>query len=39
MDRSVGVLGIVSGAFFLGSSGIHPNLSATRERLLYVEFK
>jgi hypothetical protein len=32
-DRSVGVLWIVSGALFLGRSGICPNLSAPRERL------
>jgi hypothetical protein len=32
-DRSVGVLWIVSGAFFLGSSGICPNLLVPRERL------
>jgi hypothetical protein len=27
----------VSGALFLRSSGIHPNLSMTCERLLYVD--
>jgi hypothetical protein len=32
-DRSADVLWIVSGALFLGSSGIYPNLSAPRERL------
>jgi hypothetical protein len=32
-DRSAGVLWIVSGALFLGSSGICPNLSVPRERL------
>jgi hypothetical protein len=37
MDRSAGVLWIVSGALFLGSSWIHPNLSATRERLLGID--
>jgi hypothetical protein len=37
MDRSASVLGIVSGALFLGSSGIHPKLSATHERLLCVD--
>jgi hypothetical protein len=31
------VLWIVSGDLFLGSSGIHPNLSATHERLLCVD--
>jgi hypothetical protein len=30
---SAGMLWIVSGALFLRSSGIHPNLSTTRERL------
>jgi hypothetical protein len=33
MDRSAGVLWIVSGALFLGSSEICPNLSAPHERL------
>jgi hypothetical protein len=33
MDRSAGVLWIVSGALFLRSSGICPNLSAPHERL------
>jgi hypothetical protein len=33
VDRSVGVLWIVSGALFLRSSGICPNLSMPRERL------
>jgi hypothetical protein len=37
MDQLVSVLWIVSGALFLGSSGIHPNLSVARERLLYVD--
>jgi hypothetical protein len=37
VDRSAGELEIVSGAIFLWSSGIHPNLSATRERLLCVD--
>jgi hypothetical protein len=37
MDRSAGLLGIVSGALFLGSSGIHPNLSVSHERLLCVD--
>jgi hypothetical protein len=32
-DRSAGVLWIVSGALFLGSSGICPNLSMPHERL------
>jgi hypothetical protein len=36
-DRSIGVLWIVSGALFLESSGMHPNLSASREGLLYVD--
>jgi hypothetical protein len=31
--RSAGMLWIVSGAFFLRSSGIHPNPSMTHERL------
>jgi hypothetical protein len=31
------VLGIVSGALFLGGSRIRPNLLATRERLLCVD--
>jgi hypothetical protein len=33
VDRSAGVLWIVSGDLFLGSSGICPNLSAPHERL------
>jgi hypothetical protein len=33
VDRSADVVWIVSGAIFLGSSDIRPNLSATRERL------
>jgi hypothetical protein len=33
MDRSAGVMWIVSGALFLMSSGIRLNLSMTRERL------
>jgi hypothetical protein len=33
MDRSAGVLWIVSEVLFLRSSGIHSNLSTTRERL------
>jgi hypothetical protein len=37
VDQSDGVLWIVSGAFFLGSSGIYPNLSASRKRLLDVD--
>jgi hypothetical protein len=37
MDRSVGVLWIVLGALFLGSSGIRPNLSMSHEGLLYVD--
>jgi hypothetical protein len=37
MDRSADVLGIMSGASFLRSSGIRPNLSATRERLPCVD--
>jgi hypothetical protein len=39
MNRSAGVLWIVSGALFLRSSGIHPNLSTstTRERLLCID--
>jgi hypothetical protein len=32
-DRLASVLWIVSGAIFLGSSEIRPNLSMTRERL------
>jgi hypothetical protein len=36
VDRSVGVLWIVSGALFLGSSEIYPNLSASRERLSHT---
>jgi hypothetical protein len=36
VDRSVGVLWIVSGALFLGSSEICPNLSAPRERLSHT---
>jgi hypothetical protein len=35
--QSAGVLWIVSGALFIGSSGIHPNLSASHEGLLYVD--
>jgi hypothetical protein len=34
VDRSAGVLEIVSGALFLESCGICPNLSVTHERLL-----
>jgi hypothetical protein len=37
MDRSAGVLWIVLGALFLGSSGIYPNLSVPRERLPRTE--
>jgi hypothetical protein len=37
VNRSASVLWIVSGAPFLESSGIRPNLSVTRERLLYVD--
>jgi hypothetical protein len=33
VDRSAGMLWIVSGALFLGSNGIYPNLSVPRERL------
>jgi hypothetical protein len=33
VDRSAGVLWIVSGALFLRSSGICPNLSVPRKRL------
>jgi hypothetical protein len=33
MDQPAGVLWIVLGALFLGSSGIRPNLLMTRERL------
>jgi hypothetical protein len=36
-DRSADMLWIVSGALFVGSSGIHPNLSVAHERLLYVD--
>jgi hypothetical protein len=36
-DRSVDVLWIVSGALFLRSSGIHPNLLVSHERLLYMD--
>jgi hypothetical protein len=36
-DRSADVLWIVSGAFFLGGSGIRPNLLVAHERLLYVD--
>jgi hypothetical protein len=36
VDQIVGVLWIVSGALFLRSSGIHPNLSMTRERLPHM---
>jgi hypothetical protein len=36
-NRSTDVLGIVSGALFLGSSGIHLNLLTTRERLLCID--
>jgi hypothetical protein len=32
MNRSADMLWIVSGALFLGSSGIHPKMSTTRER-------
>jgi hypothetical protein len=35
--RSAGVLWIMSGVLFLGSSGIRPNLSASHKRLLYVD--
>jgi hypothetical protein len=34
---TAGVLGIVSRTLFLGSSGIHPNLPVTHERLLCVD--
>jgi hypothetical protein len=37
MDQSADVLWIVSEALFLGSSGIRLNLSASHERLLYVD--
>jgi hypothetical protein len=37
MDWSASVLWIVSGALFLRSSGIRPNLSVSHERLLYVD--
>jgi hypothetical protein len=37
VDRSAGVLWIVSRALFLGSGGIHSNLSVTHERLVYVD--
>jgi hypothetical protein len=37
MGRSAGVLWIVSGALFLGSSEIRPNLSASHKRLVYVD--
>jgi hypothetical protein len=37
MDRSAGVRGIVSGALFLESNEIRPNLSVIHERLLYVD--
>jgi hypothetical protein len=37
MDQSAGVLWIVSGALFLRSSGIRPNLSTTHERLSRME--
>jgi hypothetical protein len=37
MDRSAGVLGIVSGAIFLWSSEIRPNLSVTHEMLLCID--
>jgi hypothetical protein len=37
MDQSVGVLWTVSGALFLGGSGIRPNLSVAQERLLYMD--
>jgi hypothetical protein len=33
MDRSAGVLGVVSGALFLRSSRVHPTLLMTSERL------
>jgi hypothetical protein len=36
-DRSIGVLWIVSGAFFLESSRIRLNLLAACERLIYVD--
>jgi hypothetical protein len=38
VDRSADVLSIMLGAIFLKSSGIHLNLSAARERLLYVDY-
>jgi hypothetical protein len=34
---SASVMGIVSGALFLRSSGIRPNLSVTHERLLCID--
>jgi hypothetical protein len=37
VDRSAGMLWIMSGTLFLGSSVIHPNLSTPREGLLYVD--
>jgi hypothetical protein len=37
MDRPAGVLGIVSGALFLRSNRIHPNLSMTREIMICVD--
>jgi hypothetical protein len=37
VDWSAGVLGIVSGALFLESSGIRRNLSVTHERFLCVD--
>jgi hypothetical protein len=37
MNQSADMLWIVSQALFLKSSGIRPNLSAARERLLYVD--
>jgi hypothetical protein len=36
-DRSAGVLCIMSGALFLRSSGIRPNLLASHKRFLYVD--
>jgi hypothetical protein len=37
-DRSADVLWIVSGALFLGCSGICSNLSASHEGLQYVDY-
>jgi hypothetical protein len=36
-DQSAGVLWIVSGALFLRSNEIRPNLSTSHKRLLYVD--